>query len=365
MGSDTLPLGTRSLPYRVRWVLGIGGLLVALPVGLLWSTGVLRRAVPKQAPARAALRSPSPRPATTPARRKRSKPLDVTFFVAADTHVGFGAKEQERGRDPLLEPNRLDVLNIQQIRAMNGLPGRAYPRELGGRVERPRALFVAGDLTDTGGLESLRLFRKLYAPVDQGGLLEFSLYEMAGNHDRTHDWTIREQIARQRGYRFYAVTLDDLEIICLDEAPDDAGLAFLDKTLGALSSEIPIIVILHYPLAGPFSENNWFGKGDYRQRFAEALEGRRVLGIFHGHYHASTAYIWRGYDVYNVGSPMYLAHSFAVVHVEEHRMQVASFNYAIRDWWWWHDKPILGAPGSRRAAVIRVPKDALRPDVAP
>jgi hypothetical protein len=344
-------------------------LLVAVSAGLLVSEARLRRPKPPQ-PARqldvrtaSAARSGSvPGRAATHAPRRRTKALDVTFFVAADTHVGFGATD-DQDRDPVVEPNRLDWLNLQQLRAMNGLPGRPYPRELGGRVARPRGVFIAGDLTDEGGPEQFRLFRKLYAPRSEGGLLEFPLYAMTGNHDRTHDWYVRGQIAHERGDRFYAVAFDDLELICLDEAPDDSGLRFLEKTLRALSSEIPIVVIQHFPLAGPFSDN-WFGRGDYRQRLAKALEGRPVLGIFHGHYHAATAYVWEGHDVYNVGSPMYLAHSFAVVHIQESRMQVVEYNYQLRDWWWWHEKPILGAPGQRRAVVGRVPKGALRPEVA-
>jgi hypothetical protein len=348
----------------------VGALLVAVSVGLLSGKELLPRTQPKQAPLHEAGCFPpgarsgsSPRRTATRGLRGRSKALDVTFFVAADTHAGFGANDDE-GRDPLLEPNRLDSINLQQIRAMNGLPGRPFPRELGGRVARPRGLFIAGDLTDAGGPENLRRFRRLYAPRSEGGRLEFPLYAMAGNHDRQHNWYVREQVARQHGDRFYSVALDDLEIICLGEAPDDDGLRFLDNTLGTLSNEVPIVVILHYPLAGPFSDTNWFGRGDYRQRLAKALQGRRVLGIFHGHYHASAAYVWEGYDVYNVGSPMYLAHSFTVVHVQESRMQVVSFNYALGDWWWWHKKPILGASGERRAVIIQVPKDALRPQIA-
>lgn len=348
----------------------VAALLVAVSLGLLFSQGLWPRAAPKQAPLRdAGCPAPCTNGGSVPGRtatrtvRRRSTPLDVTFFVAADTHVGFGA-DDDKGRDPLLEPNRLDLLNLRQIRAMNDLPGRPYPRELGGRVARPRGVFIAGDLTDAGGPEDYRLFRRLYAPSSEGGLLEFPLYAMAGNHDRQHDWYIREQIARQYGDRFYSVALDDLEVICLGEAPDDTGLQFLNRTLATLSSEVPIVVMLHYPLAGPFSDTQWFGRGNYRQRLAKALQGRPVLGIFHGHYHASAAYVWEGYDVYNVGSPMYLAHSFAVVHVQEHRMQVVSLNYQLGDWWWWHDKPILGASAERRAVIGRVPKGALRPRLA-
>jgi hypothetical protein len=68
-----------------------------------------------------------------------------------------------------------------------------------------------------------------------------------------------------------------------------------------------------------------------------------VVGIFHGHYHASGAYRWRGFDVYNVGSPKYYHHSFAVVELRRDVMKVASYNYELKQWIWWHKKPLAAA----------------------
>lgn len=46
-----------------------------------------------------------------------------------------------------------------------------------------------------------------------------------------------------------------------------------------------------------------------------------------------------------VGSVKHSSHGFAVVHVIDTRWTVASYNYDRRELWWWHDKPIFGAPG--------------------
>ena len=128
-------------------------------------------------------------------------------------------------------------------------------------------------------------------------------------------------------------------------APDAADLAWLREDLAATGPEIGIVLFFHYPLEGPYSRENWFSEGGYHEKLDEALRGYRVLGIFNGHYHASGMYRWRGRDAYLVGSAKHSWHSFAVVHVTDERWTVASYNYDRRAYWWWHDKPLGGAPG--------------------
>src|SRR5262249_40841731 len=99
----------------------------------------------------------------------------------------------------------------------------------------------------------------------------------------------------------------------------------------------------HYPLEGP--ETFWFGDGPFRDQLIGILAGYNVLGIFNGHRHTSGMYRWKGYDAYLEGSVKHAWHSFAVVHVTDTRWTVASYNYDRREFWWWHDKPIFGAPG--------------------
>jgi hypothetical protein len=69
------------------------------------------------------------------------------------------------------------------------------------------------------------------------------------------------------------------------------------------------------------------------------------LRRFHGHYHASGRYRWNGWDVYNVGAAKHDRHSFAVVHVDDRRLRVASWHFGQDRWEWWHQKPIHGATG--------------------
>jgi hypothetical protein len=120
--------------------------------------------------------------------------------------------------------------------------------------------------------------------------------------------------------------------VSLAEAPDDLGLAFLEEDLGRLARDVPILLFFHFPLGGAFATGNWFGDGPYRDRLAQLLADRRILGIFHGHHHARGHYVWNGIDIYKPGSVKDSAHTFAVVHVTEGRMTV-SWRDFDRDAW--------------------------------
>jgi len=253
---------------------------------------------------------------------------DVTFFVAADTRVGYRYMEQA---------------SAAQIREMNALPGLAYPEDLGSKVARPRGVLIAGDLTENGREDEWRAFERLYGRDGTDALLKYPVFLGSGNHDRrTHPdaGVVIREIRRRHGSEFYSWDWDDLHLICLDEAPTDRGLRWLGKDLARTGRKRPIVLFLHFPLAGAFSESNWFGKGPQKQQLAEMLAGFQIVGIFHGHYHKSTRTSWEGYDVYNVGSPKHLWRSFAVVRVTDTTMTVVSRDWVQHLWRWSHRKRI-------------------------
>lgn len=330
---------------------GLG--VVSAATATWWlAQGRTRGIAPAPAPHRTA-----PSTHTPPAR-----PLDVTFLVAADTHLGFGTPDRQR--DAILgDPQGIEVTNLLMIDHMNTLPGRPWPKPVGGTIDTPRGVLIAGDLTEDGGKVDWDMFEALYG---RHGPLAYPVYEADGNHDRNRDWFVREEIARRHGGRFYSFDFDGLHLVCLAEAPDDDGLAFLTRDLAALAPDVPIVLYFHYPLMGAFAENNWFGRGDFRDRFERALKGHRIVGIFHGHRHSSGAYRWRGHDVYNVGSPKHGWWSFAVVRVTSERMTVASWNYELSAFWWWHDKPLATAPGPADPEIVgslTLPPERPRPEL--
>lgn len=293
--------------------------------------------------------------------KQRQGGLSLTFLVVADTHIGFGAPENP-GRDPLIEPMGIELTNLAMIDSMNTIAGTDYPAPIGGQVQTPRALLVAGDLTEVGGKEQWRLWTRIFGLTGKEGAPKFPVFEGAGNHDRNKNWHVREQVAKRHGGRFYYFDLGDLRLVCLDEGPDDEGLKVLAEALAGVAPDVPVIVYFHYPLQGPFSDDHWFGRGDYRARLARTLANRRVLGIFHGHYHATGAYRWQGIDVYNVGSPKNTHKSYAVVEVTDDSMKVAAYEYVHKQWIWWHRKPITPQGPEERIGVAPDLDPPLRPD---
>ncbi len=285
-----------------------------------------------------------------PARRdKRLGGTDVTFVVASDTHFGYDSSERDLLgglHDPVKNPRGTEVINARAIRDMNALPGRPWPQALGGNIGTPRGVLISGDLTDNGDPWQWRHFVAYYGLNGGDGLLRWPVFEAHGNHDKHHSWYVLDRVRERHGSTRYSFDWEDVHLVCLGEAPDDDGLAWLARDLRAIGHERPVVLYFHFPLRGPFSEDNWFGRGDYRDKLAKAVDDYNVIALFHGHYHASGRYRWAGLDVYNVGAAKHRRHSFAVVHVSDSRLRVASWHHGLRRFQWWHEKPINGASGA-------------------
>ena len=329
-------------------------LAVALTVGLGAAVWVFATRAGPSRPALAA--EPGAMASEPPASTRRRGGLDVTFLVAADTHVGFAAKEHGANgalRDPVNEPADSDRLNARQIDDMNSMPGKALPPEIGGAVGTPRGVLIAGDLTEDGVPWQWRHFVAWYGHKGGDGRLRFPVFEGHGNHDKHHSWHTLDRIRERHGGTRYAFDWDDLRVICLGEAPDEGGLASLEADLASVGKDRPVVIYLHFALRGPYSTKNWFGDGRYRADLARVLFGYNVVAIFHGHYHASGRYQWEGIDVYNVGSTKHDQWSFGVVRVSDTRLSFASWHWGKREWEFWHDKPINGDRGGEKAGGPR------------
>jgi len=243
---------------------------------------------------------------------------EVTFFVTADTHLGAEGIER---------------VNREQIEAMNALPGTPWPVDIWGSVAEPSAVIVAGDLTDHGLATQWNRFKALYGRDGGDGLLRWPVKILSGNHDR-HVPLIQpvvRAVARRHGSRRYSWNWGDVHLAALDDYPDAAGRTWLAKDLAAAGRRRPVVLLLHYSITGPYS--NFWDEAD-KLAFAETISGYNVIAIFHGHYHASQLLRWRGYDVFNVGSPRHAAHSFAAVQVTQTHLHVGSWNYDLSAWQW-------------------------------
>jgi hypothetical protein len=243
---------------------------------------------------------------------------ELTFLVTADTHFGSpGCAERNR----------------EQIAAMLALPGTPYPAEMGGVVGPPRALLVAGDLTEAGDAASWDEFITAY------GSLPFPLYEGTGNHDRSPPLLrpVLWGVTRRHGALTYSFDLGPLRVACLDICPDRANLEWLATDLVSVPPDRPLVLYFHYPPTGPYSD--WWSEKE-KAAFVHAIEGRNVIAVFCGHWHGSGHTVWNGIDVYNVGSPKHSDRSFAVVRVTRGRFSVALHDWQAGAFRWTHGKEL-------------------------
>jgi hypothetical protein len=273
-------------------------------------------------------------PTSTP--RARQGGMDLTFLFAADTHIGF---------------EDLEALNRTAVERMNELEGTAFPPAVGMTVGAPRGVLVAGDLTENGKPEEWTRFIALYGP---GGPLRHPLFETIGNHDKHSGWHVKQRVAERHGAVRYAWDWQDLHLVCLGEAPDEDDLAWLATDLAGAGHEVGVILYFHFALLGPYSRGNWFGDGGYPDQLFRAIDGYRVLGIIHGHYHGGGHYGWRGIDVYNPGSvAKHGMRNVGVARVTDTRLAVGSWDWEARSWTWWHEKPVFGADGDAIEGDVR------------
>ncbi|MDD4890891.1 MAG: metallophosphoesterase [Phycisphaerae bacterium] len=288
-------------------------------------------------------------PASGPARKGH---LDATFLVTADLH--FGARTiltTTQKEDASVTCEDAQKLMIAQ---MNAIEGQPYPREVGGKASKALGLLIAGDLTDDGDPDEWQSFVALYGLSGKEGLLKMPVFETLGNHDRQPGAAVSKGIIQRHQAEHYSWDAGDLHIVCLGE-PNDDDLAFLLKDLPAVGRQRPVVIYFHYSVVGPYSDDYWFGKADHRDRFAAALRGYNVVALFHGHFHGSGCYKWRGYDVYDVGAVKHGSKDFIVLHVTDDRLTVAAWNYEGKPGWWWaHSKPINDAARPGAAETLKV-----------
>ncbi|RPI61349.1 MAG: hypothetical protein EHM48_05785, partial [Planctomycetaceae bacterium] len=251
-------------------------------------------------------------------------PIDITFIVAADAHLGAADME---------------ALNRRQIEHMNAIPGTPYPAAIGGKVGQPLGVLLAGDMTNTGDSEQWRTFTTLYGLTGKEGLLKYPIYECVGNHDRAAflpqqklfiKGFVDGEVSKRHGGLSYSWEWNGVRFICLSMYPNADNIRWLQDGLAGVGRETPVVIYFHYSITGPYSE--WWSEKE-KDAFAKSIEGYNIVGIFHGHYHNSYAYKWRGFDVFDTGSARHYPHCFMVVHITDKTMSAASWDWGNRRWY--------------------------------
>ncbi len=241
--------------------------------------------------------------------------MDLTLLIAADTHCGW---DSIRGN------------NRRQIEAMNHLPGRDWPEEIGGRVGSPRAVLLLGDLTENGTWAQRRLFEQTYLKS-----LRWPVVLGAGNHDRWvpghYLWhrPMHDLIRSRHGSLLHSHDWQDLHYVCVGEYPDQSTCRWLARDLARVGRLRPVIIGMHYCLAG--ADSGWWQESEKR-RFAHTIQPYNIVALVHGHHHKAGRYDWEGHDVLRLGSTKDGTHSFAVLHLTDTRLRGACYDWQGGGW---------------------------------
>jgi Calcineurin-like phosphoesterase len=273
---------------------------------------------------------------------------DITFYMTADTHYNArwqGIDNEAGNRRVIDRINRMaDTIK--------------YPSEFGGGyVQRPRGVVCLGDLTDHAkesdwhGTETRNGWVDDYGLNGVDGRLNYPVYELYGNHDcvffsgrKTPKEGIRER-NRQRqnvnvssnGYH-YSWDWDDVHLINLNICPggpgapaeDSLGFARQDITNHVGNSGRPVVVFTHYGWKYDVDKFN-------EPAFYNMVKDLNIIALFHGHWHNTQYYRWRGFNACCMNSSQRvhknadwgngLFEGVGVARITENKLLVAEHDY--------------------------------------
>ncbi len=213
--------------------------------------------------------------------------FDVTLFVTGDTHYG------EVG----INPN-----NKAQIAAMNGLPGTPYPPEIGGFVATPMGVLIAGDLTEGGEQSEWDAFVADYGLDGTDGLLDYPVYECAGDHDLYAPApTVQSGITARHGTELFTARFGPLYVASAGVSPAFPNQRVLEQNLADMGFDRPIVLFHHFGFdQHSIDEAKW--PESAREAYRQTIEGHNVVAICQGHSHTPGFSTWEGHKIYRTGS---------------------------------------------------------------
>ena len=287
---------------------------------------------------------------------------DVTFFHISDQHYD----------DEMEDPEMF----VPTIRAMNELPGTAWPDAIGGGVDRPRGVIMTGDLTNDGTPGEWQAYAGQWGLTGHDGLLHYPVFEGAGNHDGAPSSAapgdaghVRRQIIERTRRRpgvtnvsanglHYSWDWDDVHFVMLNEyagpedtarypgnpayrrkaqaygTPAEQSLQFLRSDLASRvgRSGRPVVLLQHYglgafPLAPWGHEAGWWTE-EHVMRLWEAIEGCNVIAILSGHDGSEAVIDWNGIPNRHMDD----TERFGVYRIKGGRMHFAQRNSRTGRW---------------------------------
>lgn len=168
---------------------------------------------------------------------------------------------------------------------------RACVGHLLGLKQRPDAVAITGDLTDSGRPEEYALLRELLAP------LAMPLYLIPGNHD-SHDamraaFSDHEYLRQSARFAHYAIEAHPLRIVAVDTViPGESGgelceerIAWLDRTLAGAPGRATVVIMHHPPFTTLIGHMDRYGLRNPEALAAVIRRHPQVEAILCGHVH--------------------------------------------------------------------------------
>jgi len=243
---------------------------------------------------------------------------------------------------------------IPAIDAMNTLPGRAYPANIGGRVEEPNFVIGLGDITEWPTRAARDTYERMITKR-----LKFTSYDVAGNHDSgggvpsptMHDWLKKRHGSlsytfEKKGVHFVALYSQYDESLNNPAQPiaDDA-LAYLRQILSKIPKGAPVVVATHLCFDAITNRND----------FVDAFGGANVILVLGGHYHKAKVNTYRHINFVQLPSPAPGSpNEVTVIRINSERLIAIPYDY-VKNQWCADSKKILDTKvrGPQRTSVNR------------
>jgi hypothetical protein len=270
----------------------------------------------------------------------------ITFFMTTDLHYG----DNDDNNDEALGANRAT------IDMMNKLPGSEYPGDIPGKVARPRAVLVTGDIAEDGLAEEWQWFIADYG-VNGEGRVKYPVYEGWGNHDCHQDRMfvmdgIRERNKKRAGLSnisengyHYSWDWGNFHFIHLNIYPGTGAgdvnswgnpadsltflISDLEKNVG--TSGKGIFLFMHFSFDRWGLENWHLWEQD---AFYNVVKDYNIITMFGGHGHELLWGKWRGIDYCEIpaSQPLEGDKGFGIIHITNDKVGVTVFSN-IGDWY--------------------------------
>ncbi len=264
---------------------------------------------------------------------KQPAPKPLTFFGWSDTHIpadGDGSKL------------------LPAIDAMNRLPGKAYPKNIGGIVDTPAFVFHCGDITEWPTHQAKKTYEDLITKR-----LRYPSYEILGNHDEAGADGVapappimKEWFKRRYGDLSYTFDKGGVHFVCpFSQYDESLGNPAQDITAEALNF---IRKNLHRHYSPDLVPEKWasvpqgrpivvathlcFDAMTNRDAFVDALADANVIMALGGHYHKAKVTPYRGINFVQLPSTKSPWPEVTAIRVTSDRLTAIPYDYIKNQW---------------------------------